>query len=114
MIGERGIAAATSLSILLEVSGYHTGGVTLRKPLSFPLQFTYLEVVGSNPVTNKKISAHKSRVEVAACSKPGRFLVSGHPPGLTNGPERTGPVRLTDRYRAKTNGPVKGTERSEP
>ena len=32
-------------------------------------------------------------------------------PGLTNGPERTGPVRLTDRYRAKTNGPVKGTER---
>ena len=33
------------------------------------------------------------------------------PPVLTNGPERTGPVRLTDRFRAKTNGPVKGTER---
>ena len=69
MIGERGIAAATSLSILLEVSGYHTGGMTWRKPLSLPIQHTYLEVVGSNPVTNKKISAHKSRVEVAACSR---------------------------------------------
>ena len=54
MIGERGIAAATSLSILLEVSGYHTGGVTLRKPLSSPLQFTYLEVVGSNPMNDTK------------------------------------------------------------
>ena len=51
--GERGFVAAQCPSTLPEVSGYHTGGVTWRKPLSLPLQHTYLKVVGSNPVTGK-------------------------------------------------------------
>ena len=35
-------------------------GMTWRKPISLPLQHTYLEVVGSNPVTRKKVLAQKS------------------------------------------------------
>ena len=47
MIAERGMAAATIPSILQDVSGHHT-------PLSALIQHTYLEVVGSNPMTAKK------------------------------------------------------------
>ena len=34
-------------------------GLTWRKPLSFPLQHTYLEVVGSNPATGKNFFGAK-------------------------------------------------------
>ena len=51
--------AAQCPSILPEVSGYHTGGVTWRKPISLPLQHTYLEVVGSNPETAKNFFCTK-------------------------------------------------------
>ena len=36
-----------------------TGDVTRRKPLSLPLQHTYLEVVGSNPKTGKNFLGTK-------------------------------------------------------
>ena len=52
--GERGFASAQCSSILPEVSGYQTRVVIWRKLLYLPLQHTYLEVVGSNPVTGKK------------------------------------------------------------
>ena len=57
--GQRGLVAAQCPSILPEVSGYHTGGVTWRKPISLPLQHTYLEVVGSNPETAKNFFCTK-------------------------------------------------------
>ena len=38
--------------------GYHTGA-SWRKPLSLPLQHTYLKVVGSNPVTGKNFFGTK-------------------------------------------------------
>ena len=51
--------APKCLSILPGVSGYHTGGVMWRVPLSHPLQHTYPEVVSSNLVTRTKIWAQK-------------------------------------------------------
>ena len=45
-----GLVAAQCPSILPEVSGYHTGGMTRRKPISLPLQHTYLEVVVKKPL----------------------------------------------------------------
>ena len=56
MIGERGIAAATSPFILLEDSGCHSGGGgDVEKPFSLPIQHTDGEVVGLNPVTSQNI-----------------------------------------------------------
>ena len=49
-------------SILTEVSGYHTGGVIWRKPLSLLLKHTYLEVVGSTPVTGENFFGKKNKL----------------------------------------------------
>ena len=54
--GKRAIVTATSPLILPVVSGYIQGARLGEKHLSLPLQRTYLEVMGSNPVTGKKIS----------------------------------------------------------
>ena len=70
MIGERGIAAATSLSILLEVSGYHTGAPHDMEKTSFPPHSAHLSrSCGFKPCDRQNNLAHKSRVEVAACSR---------------------------------------------
>ena len=53
----------TPLSYKRSVATIHckkqTGDVTRRKPLSLPLQHTYLEVVGSNPKTGKNFLGTK-------------------------------------------------------
>ena len=54
--------AAQCPSILPELGGYHAGGMIWRKPLSLPIQHTYLEVVGSNPVTGKNFFWHKIKL----------------------------------------------------
>ena len=69
MIGERGIAAATSPSIILEVSGYLKGGIPTNQ-LKFRYQFVSFVVQGAAKLMRLTFDNFMSNITAFAAYKP--------------------------------------------